>query len=139
MITNLEKYFLPEHTFYLNEINYKIIDGNSNESELNCTDNLSVEVNDSEGVRVVFTRTLKFVPESIFELSVSFGALLKFDESQRGNINWHEINMAEEIRDNGMFVLHNLIARSSLLIAEITASFGQSPIVLPPIIAGETK
>ena len=45
------------------------------------------------------------------------------------------MNLAEEFRKNGQFVLGNLMNRISLLIAEITSSFGQAPIILPPSIA----
>lgn len=134
MIENLEKYFLPEQVFYLNSVSYKLIDVAITENELNCIDNINAEVNDVEGVRIIFTRTLKFNPEGIFELSVSFGANLKFNEEEKHAINWREINLAEEFRVNGSFVLQNLLNRTSLLIAEITAAFGQSPIILPPML-----
>ena len=137
MIENLEKYFLPEQTYYLNGITYKIIETSAVERELNCIDNINVEVNDADGVKLILTRTLKFAPEGIFELSISFGALLKFDEKVKDEINWHEIKLAEEFGINGDFVLRNLLDRISLLIAEITASFGQSPIIVPPVIARE--
>lgn len=136
MIQNLEKYFLPEQVFYLNSINYKLMQITSTENILNCIDNLSVEVNDAEGVKVILTRSLEFNPEGIFELNVSFGANLKFNEETKNEINWHEINLAEEFRVSGNFVIQNLLNRISLLIAEITASFGQSPIILPPSLAG---
>jgi len=134
MIKNLEKYFLPEQTFYLNSISYKLLDIASGDKELNCIDNINTEVNDLESVKIIFTRTLKFNPESLFELSVSFGAILKFEEDRKQEINWHELNLAEEFRVNGAFVLQNLLNRTTLLIAEITASFGQSPIILPPTL-----
>lgn len=139
MIENLEKYFLPEQTFYLHNINYNRIEAPSVERQLNCIDNINVEVNDTDGVKLILTRTLKFDPEGVFELSVSFGAILKFDKDVKNEINWHEINAAEEFRANGDFVLRNLLDRISLLIAEVTSSFGQSPIIVPPVIAGETK
>lgn len=139
MIENLEKYFLPEQTFYLHNINYNRIEAPSVERQLNCIDNINVEVNDTDGVKLILTRTLKFDPEGVFELSVSFGAILKFDKDVKNEINWHEINVAEEFRTNGDFVLRNLLDRISLLIAEVTSSFGQRPIIVPPVIAGETK
>ena len=137
MIKDLEKYFLPEQIYYLNHVNYKIIDFASNENELHCIDNISAEVKDAEGVRLIFTRSLKFSPEGIFELSVSFGVILKFNPELMGEVQWHEINLAEEFRMNGAFALQNLLNRASLLIAEITGSYGQSPIILPPGIAAE--
>ena len=46
---------------------------------------------------------------------------------------------AKEFEKHGDFVLENLMNRISLLISEITSSFGQSPIVLPPTIISEEK
>ena len=48
-------------------------------------------------------------------------------------------NLAKEFEKHGDFVLGNLMNRISLLISEITSSFGQSPIVLPPTIISEEK
>lgn len=136
MIKNLEEYFLPEQTYFLNSVNYKILDNASQDGEIKCIDNINTNVTD-DGVRVIFTRTLKFTPESIFELSVSFGTILKFNEKNKDEIKWNDISLAKEFKDNGAFVLQNLLNRTSLLIAEITASFGQIPIIIPPIIGSE--
>ena len=64
---------------------------------------------------------------------------MQFNEETKNEINWHEINLAEEFRANGDFVMQNLLNRISLLIAEVTASFGQSPIILPPVLAGNKR
>ena len=78
---------------------------------------------------------MKFDPEEIFELSVSFSAILKLNGEKKDDYDWTKINLAEEFRENGQFVLGNLVNRISLLIAEITSSFGQTPIILPSGIA----
>ena len=136
MIDNLVSYFLPEQEFYLDKISYNRIEKKSDAREysLNCIDNIEVKVRD-EMVRVTVERALKFEPEAVFELSVSFGAILRFVEEKKGEYDWKDINLAEEFRENGQFVLGNLLNRISLLIAEITSSFGQTPLVLAPGIA----
>ena len=139
MIANLGKYFQQEHAYYLNHINYRIIENNVEEAAPGCVDHISAEVQGSEQVRVILTRTLKFEPESLFELSVSYGVILKFNSENKDEINWHGIQLAEIFKENGGFALQNLMNRISLLIAEITASYGQSPIILPPMIAGNMK
>ena len=136
MITNLANYFLPEQEFYLQNITYDRIE-NTTDSEnhtLNCLDNISVDTND-DTVKITVTRTLKFKPEELFSLTVSFGAILKFNPQNKSEYNWREINMAEEFRYNGDFVIGNLMQRITLQIAQITSSFGQSPIILPPNIS----
>lgn len=139
MIENLSKYFLPEHEFYLQNISYNRIENsiNSEEHSLNCVDSIKVDVEGNDSVRVTVTRALNFEQEELFELTVSFGAILKFEPTKKNDHNWHEINMAEEFRKNGAFVTNNLMSRISLLIAQITSSFGQTPFILPPNVASE--
>ncbi len=136
MINNLVDYFVSEQEFYLDTISYNRMDKKEQTTEylLNCIDNIDVEVNE-ETVNLIVKRVLKFEPEEIFELSVSYGAILKFDKNKKNDYDWEKMNLAEEFRKNGQFVLGNLMNRISLLIAEITSSFGQAPIILPPSIA----
>ncbi len=138
MISNLIDYFEAEQEFYLDKILYNRIDKKeqANEYSLNCIDNIEVGVNENI-VKLTITRALKFDPEEIFELSLSYGAILKIKKEKKEEYDWDKINLAEEFRENGEFVLGNLMNRISLLIAEITSSFGQIPLILPPTIASE--
>lgn len=136
MIKNLSEYFLPEHEFYLHKIVYNRLDNVTPEIAvpLNCADNINVEISNND-VKIIVTRSLYFDPEEIFRLSVAFGANLKFDSKKVNEYNWNDINLAEEFRENGEFVTDNLMSRISLLIAQITSSFGQQPLLLPPTVA----
>ena len=77
---------------------------------------------------------LTFNPEKMFRLSVAFGADLRFDPQKINEYNWREIDLADEFRENGDFVTGNLMSRITLLIAQITSSFGQPPLVLVPSV-----
>ena len=138
MISNLIDYFEAEQEFYLDKILYNRIDKKeqANEYSLNCIDNIEAAVNENI-VKLTITRALKFDPEEIFELSLSYGAILKIKKERKEEYDWDKINLAEEFRENGEFVLGNLMSRISLLIAEITSSFGQIPLILPPAIASK--
>ena len=136
MIRNLSEYFKPEQIYYLQNISYNRLD-KFTEAEryaLNCTDNIQADVNETE-LKILVTRSLRFDPEVMFELSVSFGAVLDFDEKRKSEYDWRNINMADEIKENGEFVLSNLFSRISLLIGQITGSFGQQPLILAPTLA----
>ncbi len=137
MIKNLSEYFLPEQEFYLQSINYDRLNSVMSKEEvfLNCTDNIHVERNENNGVKVTVTRELFFEPGEMFRLSVAFGADLQFDLQRAEEYDWNEVNLAEEFRDNGDFVILNLMSRITLLIAQITSSFGQQPLILPPGIS----
>lgn len=139
MISNLPEYFDPNQEYYLDKINYnRIVDTDASECTLNCTDSLTVTLIDN-GVRLILSRSLNFEPNALFELSVSFGAILTFDESKKNDFDWKAINLAEEFKENGEFAINNLMSRITLLIAQITSSYGQMPIILPPAMAGGTN
>lgn len=135
MIGNLEEYFEDEQGFYLDKVVYNRIDkkNQAEEYSLKCVDNIEAVV-EEETIRLTVKRVLQFEPEEIFELSVSYGAILKIKEEKK-SYAWDKMNLAEEFRENGQFVLGNLMSRISLLIAEITSSYGQPPIILPPVVA----
>lgn len=137
MIRNLQEYFKPEQEMFLDTINYKRIESQESDVEekltLLCQDNVKVSV-DEEKVRIIITRSLIFDPEELFTLSVSFGADLKFNE-RKSEHDWMNINLADEFRKNGDFVTIQLMSRITLLIAEITSSFGQQPLILPTALA----
>ena len=137
MIPNLQEYFKPEQEMFLDTINYKRIESQESDVEekltLLCQDNVKVSV-DEEKVRIIITRSLIFDPEELFALSVSFGSDLKFNE-RKSEHDWMNINLADEFRKNGDFVTIQLMSRITLLIAEITSSFGQQPLILPTALA----
>lgn len=136
MIKNLSEYFLQEQEFYLYKITYDRIDSIISEKEMfiNCTDNITAEINENNEIRIIVTRSLNFDPEKMFRLSVAFGADLRFDPKKINEYNWREIDLADEFRENGDFVTGNLMSRITLLIAQITSSFGQPPLVLAPSV-----
>lgn len=138
MISNLSDYFSAEQEFYLDTISYNRITETSDTKEysLNCLDNLEVKTN-KDTLVLTAKRTLKFEPKEFFELTVSFGAILKFNKDKMNEYDWEKINLAEEFRENGQFVLSNLMNRISLLVAQITSSYGQTPIILSPGIASK--
>jgi len=139
MIKNLHEYFRPEQEIFLDTVNYKRIENSvvRQEFALLCQDNVKVLAGE-EGVRVVVTRSLVFDPEEIFALSVSFGVDLKFNE-RKAEHDWENIDLAEEFRENGDFVTVQLMSRISLLIGQITSSFGQQPLILPTVLAKKVQ
>ena len=136
MIRNLSEYFKPELEIFLDTVSYKRIENVNDKCEqelsLLCQDNLKAMLSE-DGVRIIVTRTLMFEPEALFALNVSFGADLKFNE-RKVEHEWTEINLAEEF-----FVTGQLMSRISLLIGQITSSFGQQPLILPSMIAKKGK
>ena len=133
MFTNLSKYFLPEYEFYLDEVKYNRLPLLDESVNLICQDTINASVVDN-GVKLLVVRHLYANKGQLFDLSVSFGAQLTFDGKMAADIKWNEIDLAKEFKENGGFVLSNLLSRISMLVAQITSSFGQIPLVLPPMI-----
>lgn len=135
MINNLAEYFDPMQKYYLDKVSYNRLENNDeNENNsieylLNCTDDMMVDLL-NDGVRVTITRHISFNPKDVYELTVSFGALLRFKREMQ--MDWSKVNLTEEFRKNGDFVTANLMHRISLLTAEITSSYGQMPLILAP-------
>ena len=135
MIKNLADYFDANQEIYLAEVSYNRIETDKRAEGylINCTDSITVDANENVA-RLSVKRTLNFEPEGMFKLSVTYGAILRFNEKKKYEHNWRNINLAKEFEKHGDFVLGNLMNRISLLISEITSSFGQSPIVLLSLI-----
>lgn len=134
--------FLPTFEFSLNDIRYKKLDisnSDSSEKQLNCIDTIKAELVDPRHVRVEFTRELNFSTQDIFELSVTFGALYTTNEDSDQNIDWDNIDISAELLKSGAPVLNVLTSRISLLISQITSSYGQPPVVTPPTLIQNTK
>uniref|UniRef100_I5AWF4 Preprotein translocase subunit SecB n=1 Tax=Eubacterium cellulosolvens (strain ATCC 43171 / JCM 9499 / 6) TaxID=633697 RepID=I5AWF4_EUBC6 len=137
MITNLQDFFRSDEEIFLDTIQYQRIDNperkNDQEYELLCQDSMKVTLLEN-GVRVIVRRDLFFEPKEIFSLNVSFGMELLFNE-RKGEVDWGKVNLVEVFRENGDFAIQQLMSRISLLVGEITASFGQQPIILPAMLA----
>lgn len=137
MIKNLNEYFKPEIGIFLDAINYKRKDESIKESKdsisLLCQDNITISL-EGENVRIIVTRSVSLKPNEIFNLTVSFGADLRFNE-RRAEYDWEKINLAEEFVENGEFITTQLVSRIALIIGEITSSYGQQPLMLPPVLA----
>ena len=129
MINNFSEYFENQHDIFLEDISYSRLGTDVvADCSLNCTDNINAQVIENQGIKLVVTRALEFEPTSIFSMKIAFGANLYFKEDKIKAFDWSEINLAED------FIINELMSRITLMIAQITASFGQVPLILPPLI-----
>lgn len=138
MIKNLQKYFLSNYEFYLENIDYRHLNNPSsnNNLSLNCIDHIDCHIKDNF-LLLTLTRKLEFEPSSMFYLSISYNIQLEFNKKYQNEIDWNKVNLSEEFRQNGDFVLNNILNRITLLISEITSSYGQTPLNISPFISKE--
>ena len=131
---NFEKYFLPEHTFYLNHIRYDIkqLTNTVVNANLVCKDEITASYIEDQKVRVIFTRSVSFNPNILYEVSVSFGALFSINPILLREFKLLKIDLTEEFIAVSDKMLTNLISRTSLQISQITSSYGQQPLITSP-------
>lgn len=131
MLKDLNSYFSPNYEFYLNNVTYEYKQKKTSVKEysLSCTDTLMAQVYGDNNLLLTIERNLQFEPDELYGLKVSFGVHLQFvkDVENKSAIDW-----SKEFAQNGGFVLSNIMPRIAHLIAEITASYGQVPVVTPP-------
>lgn len=134
-------YFLPTFEYSLEQVNYKRLDtvDSSDEKQLNCTDKLRNMLIDEKHVSFEFTRELHFSSNDLFALSVTFSAVYTLNENDHGDIDWNSSEVAKDILHSNSTFLNMLITRASLLISQLTSSFGQAPIITPPTSIREAE
>lgn len=128
----LLNYLNGQQSVFLKSANYEIGDNQiKQDAKLNAYDSLEVKLIKTSGIEIIFTRKLAFEPESSFKAEVSMGTILYLNQEKCKTVNWEEIDLAQEIKACPK-ILNKLVERSSLLIAQLTSSFGGNPVITPP-------
>lgn len=133
---NFDNYLDSDYKFFLEEINYKMLEpADPNASlQLACQDHIEADVKE-EILKLSFSRRLMFEPKGIYELTVTYGAIATINARGLSEVDWKNINVAEEIRNGNCTLLNNLVCRTSLQMGQVTSASGQSPVITPPGVA----
>lgn len=130
---NFTEMFKENYSYFLNEINYKVITvGNINDKvDIKIQDNLEFKILGDTALQIIANRAVRFNPNVVYELNVSFGAILEFKSKGLvdDNVDWNA-NFVQT--PEGSTIIQSLLTRVSLQIAQITSSYGLNPIVTPP-------
>jgi len=132
IMENFIQYFLRERKVILENISYetekpKLLQG---ELKLGCKDTIVAQLM-ANGVKINFNRALNFSPEGPFALSVTFSTIMLFDPARKDEVDWKQVDIAGEFRKGCPHILTELMSRTSLMIAQITAASGQNPLMTP--------
>ncbi len=129
---DFNRYFLPDRRIFLDNVQYETLQTPSSKEgrKLNCKDTILAQ-RSNKWIKINFNRTLTFMPEGIFRLSVTFGVLLPFNPATKEEVDWNGIDIAAAFRESCGPLLSALMSRTSLLISQITSSTGQNPLVTP--------
>ena len=133
---DINQYIEPRQQTFLSNVEYRLLElvASGSKNVINVADNMEARFLDPKHIKLTLTRKLTFNPAGLFELSVSFGTILTLREDSYYLVDWKTYDVAEEIVRNSKNLINPLAARISLLIAEITSSYGQNPIVTPPTV-----
>lgn len=127
------KTFQDNYQYYLNEIHYKALQVGPIKETItsHIIDDLIFNTMDGKHLKIEITRSVTFEPSVLYELSVSYGAVLTVLENVDSieQTDWKEEFRKDPICSN---VLQALLSRISMQIAQITSSYGQHPLVTPP-------
>lgn len=126
---DFNKYFMPERHIILENVSYETGRPTPGQLKLGAKDTIIAQLALPAGVKVTFNRTLKFEPDGPFTLSVSFAVMLVFNPKTRDEVDWKTIDIAEQFKKNCPSLVSQMMAKSALLVGEITAANGGAPII----------
>lgn len=128
---NFNEFFKDEYQFSLKNVSYTKIENEENVSncDLKISDTINAELKE-DLLYVTFARDVYFEPSAILKLKVVFDIFINLNDTckeKAASINW-----SQTLLETPNVFLGNVASRTSHLIAEITASFGQQPLITPP-------
>lgn len=137
MLNNINEYFESDYDFYLDKVSYihKQKTTSTDEYKLNCNDRLEAKEISDDRLQVSVTRSLVFDPDDLYSISVTFVAVLKYKMDKKDELKSLSDDLSRDLLAYGQFFMSNIMARISLLISEITSSYGQPGVITPPAMS----
>ena len=133
----LSDLFKNEYQYQLKSINYHLVEPVvvQQSYQISCKDFVQAIPETDNSVQFIFRREIAFEPENLFAVEVSFAATLTYRDDLSDDVKNAPLSELEAaFRHTNDAYSTNLAARASLLIAQITSSYGQQPLVTPPVI-----
>lgn len=136
----LSDLFKTEYQFQLKSINYHLIEPVTVQPtyRILCNDFVQAISETENSVRFILRREISFEPENLFTVEVSFAATLTYKNDLCEDARNTSLSELEAIfRNSKDSYSSNLASRASLLIAEITSSYGKNPLITPPFVCAQ--
>lgn len=133
----MKELFNQQAQWQISSIKYNTSNNKGDEETISVNvrivDSIQITRRNLQDVTFVITRELKLDPVEVFEMVVDISVMLNFNDGiQTNEMTDEEIIHAFQNECVGM--INTLLARTSLIISEITNISGpQGPIVTPPI------
>lgn len=129
---DFKKFFNNEYEFTLKKAMYDWIevDHSTNDLRIKVDDHIKWDII-GDRLEVTFSRDVGFIPKSLYTIGVVFCFGLTFRDDTVA-VEAKEIDWGKEFVEQANPYLENIISRASFLIASITSSYGQKPLITPP-------
>lgn len=100
--------------------------------QLQLKDTVTVSEKTTQNLYLTIERVLEFTPPSLFDMKISYSVVLSFKQSNSSCYTEKQFEEYFSSQNNPVF--SSVFSRISSLIAQITGSSGQAPIITPPIL-----
>ena len=129
-----DKYFTGNCTISLENVAYRKLDEIEEDVTLNVKDDIEIKekVSNSGSIECIFSRNLSFVPKSLVDITVSFGISLELNEKYKETNNLDYDILKKHLLSEDSVIASIVMSRISLLISQLTSSYGERPIITPP-------
>lgn len=133
-MTMFNEYFTGNCSISLENVKYEKINEFEGNVTLEIKDDFKIKKNtiNSSAVELIISRKLSFIPRSLVDITVSFGVGLELNEKYKGNNAPDEDTLKNELFTEDNLITSIVMSRISLLISQLTSSYGERPIVTPP-------
>lgn len=129
-----DKYFTGECSISLEKVGYNKLDEIESDVSLRINDCIAIKENkyDWDKIEFIISRNLSFEPRSLVEIDVSFGVILELNEKYKGSKQLDYKSIISDMISEDCVITSIIMSRISLLISQLTSSYGERPIVTPP-------
>lgn len=129
-----DEYFTGSFSIALENVVYNKLDEIEGEVSLRIDDVLEIKENKTnvENITAIITRSFSFEPKSLVEVSVSFEVVLELNDKYKNSDKLDLSLIRKELISEDSVIMSIVMSRISLLISQLTSSYGERPIVTPP-------
>ena len=131
-----DEYFTGSFSIALENVVYNKLDEIEGEVSLRIDDVLEIKENKTnvENITAIITRSFSFEPKSLVEVSVSFEVVLELNDKYKNSDKLDLSLIRKELISEDSVIMSIVMSRISLLISQLTSSYGERPIVTPPSV-----
>lgn len=136
MLEKEPRLYFENVSYQLDKISYKAHKSNDVEKKLLVKISDSFELRDVsfENINILVTRTISFKPKSLYDLSVSIKLILPLNQGANRFTGTRD-DLVNYVSENIESIINRseLMETLSLLISQISSTFGKVPIITPPM------